>query len=129
MAERILIVEDEEKLARFIELELLHEGYAVEKAADGRDGLEKAQAGGVDALETQPPDAEGMLAVYRPVDVVHAGTLEDPIPWVYGMDCHSGLYYSHGGRVYLCNADMIPCVWEPGTEGLWQWTLQEEGEA
>ncbi len=36
MAERILIVEDEEKLARFIELELLHEGYAVEKAADGR---------------------------------------------------------------------------------------------
>ena len=39
MAERILIVEDEEKLARFIELELLHEGYAVEKAADGRVGL------------------------------------------------------------------------------------------
>lgn len=27
MAERILIIEDEEKIARFIELELLHEGY------------------------------------------------------------------------------------------------------
>lgn len=88
-----------------------------------------AQAGGVDALETQPPDAEGMLAVYRPVDAVHAGTLEDPIPWVYGMDCDEGKYYAHNGGVYLCNADMHPCTWEPGTEGLWQWTLQEEGEA
>ena len=39
MAERILIVEDEEKLARFVELELLHEGYEVEKAFDGRSGL------------------------------------------------------------------------------------------
>ena len=39
---RILIVEDEEKLARFIELELEYEGYEVEKAFDGRDGLELA---------------------------------------------------------------------------------------
>ncbi len=32
----ILVVEDEEKLARFIELELVHEGYQVEKTFDGR---------------------------------------------------------------------------------------------
>ena len=44
MAERILIVEDEEKLARFIELELNHEGYAADKAFDGRIALEMAQA-------------------------------------------------------------------------------------
>ncbi len=31
----ILVVEDEEKLARFIELELLHEGYQVDKCHDG----------------------------------------------------------------------------------------------
>lgn len=37
--ERILIIEDEEKLARFVELELSYEGYEVEKAHDGRDGL------------------------------------------------------------------------------------------
>lgn len=43
--ERILIVEDEEKLARFLELELVHEGYAVEKAFDGRAGLEMAESG------------------------------------------------------------------------------------
>ena len=45
MAERILIVEDEEKLARFVELELVHEGYEVDKAFDGRSGLERAEAG------------------------------------------------------------------------------------
>jgi DNA-binding response OmpR family regulator len=39
---RILIVEDEEKLARFVELELLHEGYEVDKVFNGRDALERA---------------------------------------------------------------------------------------
>ena len=38
MAAHLLIVEDEEKLARFVELELQHEGYEVSKAADGREG-------------------------------------------------------------------------------------------
>lgn len=39
---RILIVEDEKKIARFLELELQHEGYEVATADDGRAGLEKA---------------------------------------------------------------------------------------
>ena len=38
MAERILLIEDEEKLARMVELELRYEGYEVEKAFDGRTG-------------------------------------------------------------------------------------------
>ena len=41
---RILLVEDEEKLARFVELELKHEGYQVDKAFDGRDGLRRRRA-------------------------------------------------------------------------------------
>ena len=45
MAERILIVEDEEKIARFLELELAHEGYETEKAGDGRTGLALAESG------------------------------------------------------------------------------------
>ena len=39
MGAHILIVEDEEKLARFVELELVHEGYEVTKSANGRDAL------------------------------------------------------------------------------------------
>ena len=38
---KILVVEDESKLARFIELELKHEGYDVVLAENGRIGIEK----------------------------------------------------------------------------------------
>ena len=38
---KILIIEDEDKIARFIELELVHEGYEVDKAQDGRVGAKK----------------------------------------------------------------------------------------
>ena len=38
----ILVVEDEEKLARFVELELVHEGYEFTKSGDGREALELA---------------------------------------------------------------------------------------
>ena len=50
MAERILLVEDEEKLSRMVELELRYEGYEVEKAFDGRTGLERALAGDFDLI-------------------------------------------------------------------------------
>lgn len=43
MADKILIIEDEEKIARFIELELKHEGYEVSICYDGRSGLETAE--------------------------------------------------------------------------------------
>lgn len=42
--ERVLIVEDEKPLARFLELELQHEGYEVDIAWDGRSGLAAATA-------------------------------------------------------------------------------------
>ena len=69
----------------------------------------------------QAPHDVGMLAVYRPIDKAHAGTLADPIPWVYGIDCNTGLYYAYDGKVYLCKGDMKPCVWAPDTTGMWQW--------
>lgn len=75
----------------------------------------------VDSLEHQPPGAEGMLAIYRPLNPGHAGTLEDPIPFVNGMDVYNGKYYSFNEKTYLAKADMLPCIWDPGTAGLWQW--------
>jgi len=44
MADKILIVEDDVKIARFVELELKHEGYEVDVARDGREGLGMAEA-------------------------------------------------------------------------------------
>ena len=49
-AQRILIIEDEVKIARFLELELRHEGYEVDQAHDGRIGLDKALGGGYDLI-------------------------------------------------------------------------------
>lgn len=72
--------------------------------------------------EHQPPHGEGMLAIYRPIDTAHAGTQEDPVPFGYGMDTEQGKYYSFEGKTYLCNLTMTPCVWAPGTPGLWQWS-------
>lgn len=92
---------------------------------DGGTLYRVVAAGGVLPQEHQPPHGEGMLAVYRPIDTAHAGTMEDPIPWVYGMDCTEGLYYSYNATVYLCKANMTPCVWAPGTAGLWQWEAVE----
>ena len=37
---KVLLVEDEVKLARFVELELEYEGYEVTVCHDGREGLE-----------------------------------------------------------------------------------------
>ena len=65
--ERILIVEDEESIARFLELELRHEGYAVGKAADGRTGLELALSGEFDLvlLDIMLPELSGMEVIRR----------------------------------------------------------------
>ncbi len=60
-------MEDEEKLARMVELELHYEGYEVEKAFDGRDGLEKALSGRFDLilLDIMLPALSGMEVLRR----------------------------------------------------------------
>lgn len=41
---KVLIVEDDQKISRFLELELQHEGYETDTAADGREGLGKVSS-------------------------------------------------------------------------------------
>lgn len=64
---KILIVEDEEKLARFLELELSHEGYTAAKAGDGRTGLAMAESGGYDliVLDIMLPELSGLELLRR----------------------------------------------------------------
>ncbi|EOU1756138.1 response regulator transcription factor [Clostridium perfringens] len=64
---KILIVEDEEKIARFIELELIHEGYKVIKADNGRTGLEIAERGEADLiiLDIMLPEINGLEVLRR----------------------------------------------------------------
>lgn len=67
MADKILIVEDEEKIARFVELELMHEGYEVDKAFDGRSGLDKALTGNYSLiiLDIMLPKLNGLEVLRR----------------------------------------------------------------
>ncbi len=67
MADKILIVEDEEKIARFVELELMHEGYDVDKAFDGRTGLDKALTGNYSLiiLDIMLPKLNGLEVLRR----------------------------------------------------------------
>lgn len=71
----------------------------------------------------QPPGSVGMLAIYRPIEANASGNQGDPIPFINGMDAESGKYYLFEGKSYQCKGDMKPCVWNPGTAGLWQWEL------
>ncbi len=65
--QKILIVEDEQKIARFVELELKHEGYDVEKAFDGRTGLSMAESGSYDLilLDIMLPGINGIEILRR----------------------------------------------------------------
>lgn len=67
MSERILIIEDEEGIARILELELKHEGYEVGRAADGRTGLEMALSGEWDLLllDVMLPGLNGVEVLRR----------------------------------------------------------------
>lgn len=65
--QKILLVEDEPNIARFVELELTHEGYEVVKAEDGREGLRLAEAGGFDLvlLDIMLPGLNGLEVLRR----------------------------------------------------------------
>lgn len=64
---KLLLIEDEEKIARFVELELVHEGNDVDKAFDGRVGLEMALSGNYDLilLDVMLPGLNGMEVLRR----------------------------------------------------------------
>ncbi|MCM6819516.1 response regulator transcription factor [Pediococcus pentosaceus] len=64
---RILIIEDEKSLARFVQLELQHEGYEVEVQSNGRTGLEAALSEDFDAilLDLMLPEINGIEVCRR----------------------------------------------------------------
>ncbi|AMV62276.1 response regulator transcription factor [Pediococcus damnosus] len=64
---RILIIEDEKSLSRFIELELQHEGYETEVQFNGRSGLDAALNKNFDAilLDLMLPELNGIEVCRR----------------------------------------------------------------
>ncbi len=67
MVKKILIVEDEARIARVISLELKHEGYAVEIAGNGKDAINLALAEDWDLilLDVMLPEMSGFEVLRR----------------------------------------------------------------
>ena len=67
LGKRIFIIEDDAKIARFLELELTHEGYIAEVAYDGRTGLDRVIAGEPDLvlLDVMLPEISGFEVLRR----------------------------------------------------------------
>ena len=93
MGVKILVVEDEEKLARFIELELRHEGYEVEKAFDGRTALNMAMANDYTLilLDIMLPGLNGLevlrrLQMDKPTPVILLTARDAVMDKVSGLD-------------------------------------------
>lgn len=64
---RILIVEDEKEIVRFLDLELRHEGYETQACYDGRTGLAAALEGAFDLilLDIMLPELSGTEVLRR----------------------------------------------------------------
>ncbi len=80
---KILIVEDEQKIARFLELELKYEGYDVDIANNGRDGFEKGKQIDIDLiiLDLMLPGLSGIEVCRR-----LRQTMETPIIMLTAKD-------------------------------------------
>jgi hypothetical protein len=52
------------------------------------------------AAEWVPGTSTG--ALYEAIDIEHAGTVDDPIPYAQGMTLDEGKYYREDGVTYLC---------------------------
>lgn len=90
---KILIVEDEAKIARFLELELRHEGYETVYASDGRTGLELALQEETDLvlLDIMLPGLSGMEVCRRvrmqsQVPIIMLTAKDDVTDKVAGLD-------------------------------------------
>ncbi|ALG24618.1 PhoB family transcriptional regulator [Lactiplantibacillus plantarum] len=97
---RILIIEDEKNLVRFVELELKHEGYDIQVEYNGRKGLDAALAEDFDAilLDLMLPELNGLEVCRRVREVKNTPiimmTARDSV-----IDRVSGL--DHGADDYI----------------------------
>ncbi|SHK38619.1 response regulator transcription factor [Desulforamulus aeronauticus] len=91
--QKILLIEDEVKISRFLELELKHEGYQVEQAYDGRTGLTKALDGdfALIILDIMLPSINGLEILRRirknsDIPVIMLTAKDETMDKVMGLD-------------------------------------------
>lgn len=90
---KILIIEDEVKIARFVSLELQHEGYDVQSAHDGRTGLAMCESWKPDLLilDLMLPELSGIEVCRRlrqtsDIPIIMLTAKDDVSDKVMGLD-------------------------------------------
>lgn len=98
-ASKILIVEDELKIARFLELELKYEGYEVAQVHDGKSGLSKAlnEAFDLVILDIMLPYMNGIEVLRKlrqssDIPVIMLTAKDEVIDKVVGLDMGANDY-------------------------------------
>lgn len=83
MSRRVLIVEDDDETREFLSKGFTEEGFAVESAADGREGLFHATDGGFDAvvLDRMLPGLDGLSLIKS----IRAAGLKTPVIMLTAM--------------------------------------------
>ena len=83
---RILVVEDERRMAELLRQGLMEDGHAVTVAVDGRDGLAFAEPGGFDLviLDRMLPGMSG-LEIARQLRA-HRDRTPILLPWIPSLD-------------------------------------------
>lgn len=66
-------------------------------------------------LEAYPPGID-TASLYTKIDVTHAGTIDDPVPYGGNMELTDGLYYVQDGVTYLCTRSTGAPVYQPLSE-------------
>ncbi|MGG2063167.1 response regulator transcription factor [Priestia megaterium] len=99
--QKVLIIEDEERLVEFLELELKYEGYSVDIAYDGRAGLDKATKQDYDIilLDLMMPELNGIevcrrLRTTKDTPVIMLTAKDSVMDRVMGLDNGADDYLS-----------------------------------
>lgn len=96
---RILLVEDEEHIARFIKLELNHEGYTTDLATNGTEGLSKIKENDYDLiiLDIMLPELNGIevckqIRQFSQIPIIMLTAKDDVYDKVSGLDAGADDY-------------------------------------
>src|SRR3990167_2771971 len=111
MSERILVVEDDQFLRELYDELLREEGYEVDLASDGQEGLDKATAGGYNLvlLDIMLPKIDG-LDVWRKLEAAPPKKPNGPTVLLtnLGQDSIIKEGFTLGASGYLIKSAMNP---------------------
>jgi DNA-binding response OmpR family regulator len=122
---RILIVEDEPEIVRYLSLELEHEGYQVESCSDGAGGLERALNGAFDLvlMDVMLPQLNGLEALRRlrkvsAVPVILVTARDAVMEKVSGLDLGANDYITKPFHIeeLLARIRMVLRTADPGAQ-------------